>query len=99
MAWFAFDRAVKSNEQFGLDGPLKRWQDAREEIHRSVCSEGFDAGAGTFVQSYGSKEVDASLLMIALVSFLPASDPRVQGMIRAVERRLLRDGLVARYRR
>ena len=97
MAWVAFDRAVKGIEQFGLDGPLERWRAIRDRIHESVCREGFDAGVGAFVQSYGSKEVDASLLMIPLVGFLPATDPRVLGTVRAVESSLLRDGFVARY--
>jgi len=97
MAWVAFDRAVKGIEQFGLDGPLERWRAIRDRIHESVCREGFDAGVGAFVQSYGSKEVDASLLMLPLVGFLPATDARVLGTVRAIESSLLRDGFVARY--
>ena len=97
MAWVAFDRAVKGIEQFGLEGPLERWQAIRDRIHESVCREGFHAGVGAFVQSYGSKELDASLLMIPLVGFLPATDPRVLGTVRAIESSLLRDGFVARY--
>jgi len=97
MAWVAFDRAVKAVEQFGLDGPLERWQATRDRIHESVCREGFDAGVGSFVQSYGSKEVDASLLMLPLVGFLPATDPRVLGTVRAIESSLLRGGFVERY--
>jgi len=97
MAWVAFDRAVKGMEQFGLEGPLDRWREIRDRIHESVCREGFDAGVGAFVQSYGSKEVDASLLMLPLVGFLPATDPRVLGTVRAIESSLLRDGFVDRY--
>jgi GH15 family glucan-1,4-alpha-glucosidase len=97
MAWVAFDRAVKGVEQFGLEGPLERWRAVRDRIHESVCREGFDAGVGAFVQSYGSKEIDSSLLMLPLVGFLPATDPRVLGTVRAIESSLLRDGFVARY--
>ena len=97
MAWVAFDRAVKAVEQFGLDGPVDRWRRLRDEIHAQVCREGFDAGLDSFVQSYGSKELDASLLMIPLVGFLPADDPRVRGTVEAIERDLMRDGFVARY--
>jgi len=97
MAWVAFDRTVKAVEQFGLEGPLERWQGTRDRIHESVMPRGFDAGVGSFVQSYGSKEVDASLLMLPLVGFLPATDPRMLGTVRAIESSLLRDGFVERY--
>ncbi len=97
MAWVAMDRAVKGVEQFGLDGPVDRWRAIRDEIHREVCERGYDPDLGSFVQFYGSKLLDASLLMIPLVGFLPASDPRVRGTIGAIERRLTRDGFVARY--
>jgi len=97
MAWVALDRAVKSVEQFGLQGPITRWRAVRSDIHRSVCDEAFDASLGAFVQSYGSKELDASLLMIPLVGFLPATDPRVRGTVAAIERQLMRDGFVTRY--
>jgi GH15 family glucan-1,4-alpha-glucosidase len=100
MAWVAFDRAVKGIEQFGLDGPLEHWRALRERIHDSVCAHGFDASIGelgSFVQAYGSKEIDASLLLLPLVGFLPPEDPRVRGTVAAVERELLRDGFVARY--
>jgi GH15 family glucan-1,4-alpha-glucosidase len=97
MAWVAFDRAVKAVEDFGVRGPVERWRDIRDAIHEQVCREGFDAGLGAFVQSYGSKALDASLLMIAPVGFLPATDPRVRGTIEAIERDLMVDGLVARY--
>ncbi|GAC1606757.1 MAG: glycoside hydrolase family 15 protein [Myxococcales bacterium] len=100
MAWVAFDRAVKGIEQFGLVGPLARWRAVRERIHASVCARGFDASVGelgSFVQSYGSREIDASLLLLPLVGFLPPEDPRIRGTVAAVERELLRDGFVARY--
>jgi GH15 family glucan-1,4-alpha-glucosidase len=98
MAWVAMDRAVKSAEQFGLEGPLDRWRAVRDEIHREVCAEGYNRERGAFVQFYGSTLLDASLLMMPLVGFLPVSDPRVRGTIEAIERDLMRDGFVARYR-
>jgi GH15 family glucan-1,4-alpha-glucosidase len=98
MAWVAFDRAVRTVEEQGLDGPVGRWRELREQIHAEVCERGFDASLGSFVQSYGSTELDASLLLIPLVGFLPADDERVRGTVDAVERELLRDGLVRRYR-
>jgi GH15 family glucan-1,4-alpha-glucosidase len=98
MAWVAFDRAVKSIEGFGLEGPVERWRALAAEIHRDVCAKGFDPELGSFVQFYGGKTIDASLLMMALVGFLPPQDPRIVGTVRAVERCLLRDGLVDRYR-
>ena len=97
MAWVALDRAVKSIEQFGLEGPLDRWRAVRTEIHRAVCEKGFDPELGAFVQSFGAKALDASLLMMPLVGFLPANDPRVRGTVTAIERHLVRDGFVARY--
>jgi GH15 family glucan-1,4-alpha-glucosidase len=97
MAWVAFDRAVKAVEHFGVRGPVERWRDIRDAIHEQVCREGFDAGLGAFVQSYGSKALDASLLMISPVGFLPATDPRVRGTVEAIERDLMVDGFVARY--
>ena len=99
MAWVAFDRAVKAVERFGLDGPVDRWRALRDEIHDEVCREGFDAELGAFTQSYGSTRLDASLLMIPLVGFLPADDPRVVGTVAAIERDLMRDGFVERYAR
>ena len=98
MAWVAFDRAVRSVETQDLDGPVDRWRTIRDEIHRDVCERGFDADVGSFTQSYGSKELDASLLLIPLVGFLPASDVRVRGTVEAVERGLVQNGLVLRYR-
>ncbi|MGH9692177.1 MAG: glycoside hydrolase family 15 protein [Candidatus Acidiferrales bacterium] len=97
MVWAAFDSAIKSCEQFGLKGPLDRWRAVRQEVHEDVCRNGFCSDLGSFVQSYSSKNLDASLLMIPRVGFLPASDPRVKGTIEAVERGLLREGFVQRY--
>jgi GH15 family glucan-1,4-alpha-glucosidase len=97
MAWVAFDRAIKSAETFGLDGPVEDWRKLRDEISAEVCSKGFDAELGCFVQSYGAKHVDANLLLMPSVGFLPVSDPRVAGTIAEIERRLLRDGFVMRY--
>jgi GH15 family glucan-1,4-alpha-glucosidase len=97
MAWVAFDRAVKAVENFGLDGPLEHWRSVRDAIHAQVCKAGFDAQRNTFVQSYGSLHLDASLLLIPLVGFLPPDDPRVRGTVEAIERELVADGLVRRY--
>lgn len=97
MAWVAFDRMVKATEQFGREGPTNAWRKAREEIHHEVCEKGYDTGRNTFVQSYGATELDASLLMIPLVGFLPAEDPRVVGTVEAIQRELMRDGFVQRY--
>ena len=97
MAWVAFDRAARSVEEFGMSVPVERWGALRDRIHAEVCRNGFDAELGSFVQSYGSKELDASLLLLPLVGFLPADDPRIQGTVAAIERHLLRDGFVARY--
>jgi GH15 family glucan-1,4-alpha-glucosidase len=97
MAWVAFDRAVKSCEEFGLEGPLDHWRGVRQQIHDEVCQRGFDSELNSFVQSYGSKELDASLLLISLVGFLPADDPRIIGTVRAIEHGLMRDGFVLRY--
>jgi GH15 family glucan-1,4-alpha-glucosidase len=97
MAWVAFDRAIRSTEEFGLDGPADDWRRVRQEIHDEVCSSGYDAELGSFVQSYGSKEVDASLLLIPLVGFLPHSDPRIAGTVRQIEKQLMREGFVQRY--
>jgi len=97
MAWVAFDRAVRSIEEFGLEGPLERWRSVRSAIHRDVCELGFDPKQNAFVQSFGATTLDASLLLLPLVGFLPPSDPRVSGTVAAVERALIRDGLVLRY--
>ena len=97
MAWVAFDRAVKDVEAFGLDGPVERWRQVRDAIHAQVCAAGYDARRNTFVQSYGSPHLDASLLLIPQVGFLPPDDPRVRGTVDAIERNLVVDGLVLRY--
>jgi GH15 family glucan-1,4-alpha-glucosidase len=98
MAWVALDRAVKGIEAFGLDGPLDRWRAVRDAIHRDVCTHGYHAGVGAFVQSYGSDELDASLLMMPFVGFLPISDQRVRQTVLAIEQQLTVDGFVQRYR-
>jgi GH15 family glucan-1,4-alpha-glucosidase len=97
MAWLAFDRAIKSAEQFALEGPLDHWREVAAAIHADVCRRGYDRELGSFVQSYGSKQLDASLLLLPIVGFLPPEDPRVRGTLRVIERRLLIDGLVMRY--
>jgi len=98
MAWVAFDRAVRSVEEYEREGPVDRWRQLRDEIHDDVCREGFSERLGAFTQSYGMDRLDASLLMIPLVGFLPADDERVVGTVAAIERELVEDGLVARYR-
>jgi GH15 family glucan-1,4-alpha-glucosidase len=97
MAWVAFDRAIKSAEQFGLEGPVARWRELAAAIRDDVIRHGFDTEVNSFVQSYGSKQLDASLLLLPCVGFLPADDARVRGTVSAIERRLLSDGLVLRY--
>jgi GH15 family glucan-1,4-alpha-glucosidase len=97
MAWVAFDRAVKAVERFGCEGPADRWRALRDDIHAEVCRRGYDAGKRSFVQYYGSDRLDASLLMIPLVGFLPATDPRMRGTVQAIERELVADGFVRRY--
>jgi GH15 family glucan-1,4-alpha-glucosidase len=98
MAWVAFDRAVRSVEQFDREGPTDRWKAIRDEIHEEVCREGFDTELGAFTQSYGLQRLDASALMMPLVGFLPVDDDRIAGTVAAIERELVRDGLVERYR-
>jgi GH15 family glucan-1,4-alpha-glucosidase len=100
MTWVAFDRAVKSHELFGRGdhSRAQRWRALRAEIHDDVCRHAFDASLGSFVQSYGSRELDASLLQIPIIGFLPADDPRVLGTMVAIERDLMVDGFVLRYR-
>ena len=97
MAWVAFDRAVHAVDDFGLEGPVDRWRAIRDDVHREVCEQGFDAERTTFTQSYGSPALDASALMIPLVGFLPCSDPRVVGTVEAIGHELMVDGFVARY--
>ena len=98
MAWVAIDRAIKTIEKYGMEGPIDRWKGIRSEIHEQVCEQGFNAAKGSFTQYYGSDQLDASLLMIPLVGFLPAHDPRVRGTIEAVERELVEGDFVLRYR-
>jgi GH15 family glucan-1,4-alpha-glucosidase len=97
MTWVALDRAVKAIEMYGHQGPLERWRHVRDEIRRSVCTHGFDATQNSFTQAYGSPDLDASLLLIPAVGFLPVTDPRVKGTIAAIERGLMSDGFVRRY--
>jgi GH15 family glucan-1,4-alpha-glucosidase len=97
LAWVAFDRAVKSVEQFGLKGRVGRWRAIRDAIQREVCERGFDRRRNTFTQYYGSEALDASLLVLPLVGFLPPNDPRLAGTVAAIERELMHDGLVMRY--
>jgi GH15 family glucan-1,4-alpha-glucosidase len=97
MAWVAFDRAIKSAVEYGLDCPLDRWRRARDEIHDEVCTRGYDPDQNSFVQSYDSKELDASLLLLPVVGFLPPDDARVVGTVEAIERKLMIGGLVQRY--
>jgi GH15 family glucan-1,4-alpha-glucosidase len=97
MAWVAFDRAVKAVERYGLQGPVETWRSTRDQIHAQVCASGFDGARHSFVQYYGSQALDASLLLIPMVGFLPADDARVLATIAAIEAELLEDGLVLRY--
>ena len=97
MAWVAADRAVKGAEKFGLPGPVQRWRALCDEIRRDILTNGYDADRGTFTQYYGSRELDAAMLMAPCVGFLPPADPRVRGTVAAIERELLQDGFVQRY--
>jgi GH15 family glucan-1,4-alpha-glucosidase len=97
MAWVALDRGIRTAELFGLDGPIDRWKAVRTAIHQEVCSRGFDAQLGSFVQAYDSRELDASLLLLPMMGFLPVSDWRIRGTIEAIESNLLVDGFVHRY--
>jgi len=97
MAWVAADRAVRSVEKFGLEGPIEEWRELREDIRAEILQRGYDPDRKTFTQYYGSKELDAALLMVPLVGFLPADDERVQGTVAAIEKELLVDGFVQRY--
>jgi GH15 family glucan-1,4-alpha-glucosidase len=98
LAWVGFDRAVQATERFGLEGPVERWRRVREDIHEEVCREGFNAELGSFTQSYGSTELDASTLLIPILGFLPPEDRRVVGTIDAIQRDLTRHGFVERYK-
>jgi GH15 family glucan-1,4-alpha-glucosidase len=97
MAWVALDRAIQHHEHYDGGGDVKRWKKNREMIHKEVCEKGFNKKLNSFVQSYGSKELDASCLRIGLVGFLPMDDPRIIGTVEAIEKRLMRDGFVERY--
>ena len=97
MAWVAVDRAVRSMQEFGEDGPLESWMRLRADIHDEVCRFGFSQELGSFVQYFGGKDLDASLLMLPLVGFLPPEDPRMLGTVAAIEKHLMNSGFVARY--
>jgi GH15 family glucan-1,4-alpha-glucosidase len=97
MAWVAFDRAIKDAERYNLKAPIDEWRATRDRIHRQVCERGYDAQRNCFVQSYDSPQLDASLLLLCQLGFLPARDPRILGTIAAIEKSLVRDGLVLRY--
>ena len=97
MCWVAFDRAIRTVEEQDLDGPVERWRHLRDEIHAEVCRKGYNTSLASFTQTYEGTELDASLLLIPLVGFLPAADERVAGTIDAIQRTLMRDGLVLRY--
>jgi GH15 family glucan-1,4-alpha-glucosidase len=97
MAWVAFDRAIKSVETFGFDAPVDKWRSLRDAIHSDVCAKGFDAELDSFVESYGSKLLDASVLLLPSVGFLAPTDARIRGTIAAIEKHLMRDGLVLRH--
>ncbi|NUW41687.1 glycoside hydrolase family 15 protein [Nonomuraea rhodomycinica] len=97
MCWVALDRAVKYVERHGRTGPADRWRRTRDRIHAEVCEHAFDAERNTFTQSYGSSELDASLLLMPMVGFLPADDPRMVGTVAAIEKELMSDGFVLRY--
>ena len=98
MAWVAFDRGIKAVEDFGLSGPVERWREVREAIRDDVLANGWNEARGSFVQSYGGDALDASLLLIPLVGFLPPDDQRVVATVEAIQRELVEDGLVLRYR-
>ncbi|HEV2700972.1 MAG TPA: glycoside hydrolase family 15 protein, partial [Steroidobacteraceae bacterium] len=98
MAWVAFDRALRSVAEFGLEGPSEHWRAVRDRIHQEVCERGFNVETQTFVQYFGGTELDANLLRLALVGFLPPEDPRIRSTVTAIERDLMCDGLVLRYR-
>jgi GH15 family glucan-1,4-alpha-glucosidase len=97
LTWVAFDRGIKSAETFGFEAPLEKWRTLRDTIHRDVCERGFDRAQNAFVESYGSEWLDASILLLPAVGFLPAQDSRVQGTLEAIERHMMRDGFVLRH--
>jgi GH15 family glucan-1,4-alpha-glucosidase len=98
MAWVAFDRGIKDAEKYGYDAPIDRWRVVRDEIHRTICARGYNAARQAFTQSFDGSELDASLLLMPVMGFLPIDDPRIAGTIAAIERELISDGLVLRYR-
>lgn len=98
MCWLAFDRVIASAENYGLEGPVDEWRATRDAIHADICKKGYDEKSNSFTQYYGSDSVDAALLLMPLIGFLPIHDPRVQGTVARIERELLIDGLVYRYR-
>jgi GH15 family glucan-1,4-alpha-glucosidase len=98
MAWVAFDRGVKDAEKYGFEAPIDRWRAVRDEIHRTVCARGYNTARQAFTQSFDGTELDASLLLMPAVGFLPIDDPRIAGTVTAIERELVSDGLVLRYR-
>ncbi len=97
MAWVAFDRGLRIAQEFGLEAPVERWEKLRDHIHAQVCKHGFNKSLNSFTQAYGTRHMDAALLRIPLVGFLPADDPRITGTVRCVEKQLLRKGLLLRY--
>ncbi len=97
MAWVAVDRSIKAVERFGAPGEVAPWKELRETIRAEICSRGFDAKRNTFVQYYGSSDLDASLLLMPLVGFLPPDDPRMVGTVETIQRELMHDGLLMRY--
>ena len=97
MAWVAFDRGIRMVERFGMKGPVERWRKTRAVIHAEVCKRGFHRGMNSFTQAYGTRHMDASLLLLPLVGFLPVHDERITGTVKAIEKHLLRDGLLLRY--
>ncbi|MGA9527879.1 MAG: glycoside hydrolase family 15 protein [Terriglobales bacterium] len=97
MAWVAFDRGIRMVEEFGIKGPVDRWRKLRSRIHSEVCEKGFHRKMNSFTQSYGTKHLDASLLLMPIVGFLPVEDERIAGTVRAIEKCLMRDGLLLRY--
>ncbi len=97
MAWVAFDRAVLLAEQLGYAAPVEKWKAIRDAIHKQICAKGFSKEKDSFVQAYGSNQLDASLLLMPVVGFLPGTDPRVKSTVEAIERELMPDGLVLRY--
>src|SRR5215468_7573319 len=98
MAWVALDRTVRDAERFKLPAPLERWRQLRDHMHATICEQGFDGSRNTFTQSFGSSELDASLLLMPIMGFLPADDPRVRGTLAAIEKELVVEGFVLRYR-